>query len=252
MKQLDFFSASEAGADHERNEDFVVMDSGLGAFVIADGMGGRPGGALASQLAVEVFLDRLRQADRPALLDETYLRDALSEANSKVHELEEGDELKAGMGTTITAVVMNGTKGKIVHVGDSRAYLFNDSGLVQITEDHTLVSELLKRNILTEADAEHYPFRHVLSKAVGPQETVEPDTYDFEMTTGDWLLLSTDGLTKALNEIELLQLMRQHRTKNAKSLGRAIMQAAVQRKAPDDDVTIALIRVVERGLDEGV
>jgi serine/threonine protein phosphatase PrpC len=105
---------------------------------------------------------------------------------------------------------------------------------------------------LTEADAEHYPFRHVLSKAVGPQGTVEPDIYTFEMTTGDWLLLSTDGLAKALNGIELLQLMRQHRTKNAESLGRTIMQAAVQRKAPDDDVTIALIRVVERGPDEGV
>ena len=243
MSEFNCFAMSEPGANHEINEDFLAIEPGLGVFVIADGMGGRPGGAHASQLAVKAFLEQIRSLDNAALLDEMHLREAFDAANRKIRAFVEKNQQNAGMGTTMTAVVMDGKRGKIVHVGDTRLYLFRESRLFQVTRDHTLVSELMERNLLNAEEAEHYPLRHVLSMVLGPQEKVEPDIDNLEIGIDEWLVMATDGLSRAISKEDLTKVIKQYRTKDAKTLCRAIMSAATWNEL-QDYVNVAVVRIL--------
>lgn len=242
MSHFDCFALSEQGAGLETNDDFAALDAERGIFIVADGMGGRPGGARASSVAVNSFLEQMRSMDGPARLEESILRRALARANSEVRSIGAADPLFSGLGTTLSAVVMNGTQGKLVHVGDSRIYLFRDGELRQLTRDHTLAAELLERKHVSPEGARRHPLRHVLSRSLGSQDVVEPDLGDLVLTRSDWLILATDGLTKALAPERLRHLLAAGTAENAEAMCREVMKAAISQN-PDDNVTLAVARL---------
>lgn len=241
MGFFDWSALTEKGPDLDTNEDFVVAEPGYGVFVVADGMGGRPGGAQASRVAARAFMDALRRASAAARMDSSVLAAAVAAANDAVRAIVAAEPLMDGMGTTLTAVVLSETRGKIVHVGDSRIYLYSRRRLDQLTDDHTLAGDLIAKGFLGEEVAEQFPGADVLTRAVGTRPTVQPDTYDLALRRGDWLLLMTDGIYKALSRDRLESLVREHPNGGAAALAGAIMEAALA-AGPEDDLSLVVVR----------
>ena len=239
---FDCFAMSEhAGLPH--NEDAVLSEPGYGVFAVADGMGGRPGGAQASRVAIRAFMDCLRGVNPAAIASHMALQNAIAAANAAIRAVVEADPNMHGMGTTLTAAVLTEEGGRIVHVGDSRAYLFSNGRLEQLTEDHTLASELVDRKMLAEEAVTSFPFRHVLSRAIGTRSSVEPEIVDFHLMQHDWLLLATDGFYKALGPEEMAELILLAAGENAQGLCRDLIRVAINAD-PQDNVTLAVIRRV--------
>jgi len=240
--RFDWFSLSEQGRDPHGNEDFALGAPDAGVFVVADGMGGRPGGAQASQIAATTFVDAVRRAAVADRRKTETLQEAVAEANTAVRAAARADPALAGMGTTLTAAVLVQNRGRIVHVGDSRAYLFGRRWVQQLTEDHTLASELVARRYLDEAGAVRFPLRNVLSRAVGTRPNVEADLLDLAMGPDEALLLATDGLFKALPPLALEPVLTTADDGNAETLCRKIVGMALGGR-PEDNITALVLRV---------
>jgi protein phosphatase len=187
--------ATDIGRARERNEDGLLVAPPL--FAVADGMGGHRGGDVASRLALEA----LGEGDRA-------LADRVREANRRVYERSMVDRAVAGMGTTLTAAVVEGDRLRLAHVGDSRAYLLRDGRLRRLTEDHTLVHRMVTRGQLTEEEAAEHPYRSVLTRALGTEPDVAVDEAVVEVRAGDRLLLCTDGLTGMVPEARVAEILR--------------------------------------------
>lgn len=241
---IDFkcFAISKQGGSYNANEDFVEVNGMLGVFVVADGMGGRPGGAQASKFAVETFVEKLQSFSPSARITDSNLREAIAIVNKAVRNLADTDSMLTGLGTTLSAVVLLKGKGKTIHVGDSRIYLFRKNKLTQLTRDHTLVAELVERNHLTIEKAKRYPLRNVLSRSIGTQEAVEPDIGDIEVHPNDWVILATDGLSKVLEKEQLQALIRSHQSEIPEKLCKAIICMAMENQS-QDNVTVAVVKV---------
>jgi protein phosphatase len=237
---FDCFAMSEdAGQPH--NEDCVLVEPGYGVFVVADGMGGRPGGAQASRIAVRAFMDYLRRVNPSQIASPVALRNAIYMANTAIRAVAEADPKMHGMGTTLTAAVLTEEGGRIVHVGDSRAYLFAGGQLEQLTEDHTLVSELLDRKMLAEESVDSFELQNVLSKAIGTRSSVEPQIVDFHLTQYDWLLLATDGLYKTFRSERIADQIVLSSGEDARGLCRDLVRAALD-VGPEDNVSLVVVR----------
>lgn len=245
MIDLDCCALSERGAVCESNEDTVLADPELGVVAVADGMGGRPGGAQASRLAVEVFCGEIQQMATDSRTDPAKLSAAVAAANQRIRSLGESEPELAGLGTTLSAVVFSGAEAHTIHVGDSRVYLFRSGQLQLITRDHTLVTELVERNHLTLDQASRYPLRHVLSRSLGPQPTVEPDIDNLRLLPLDWLVLATDGMSKVLADKQLERIMLANARSPAGDMCRIIMKEALG-QAPCDNVSLVTVSVVTR------
>jgi protein phosphatase len=165
-------------------------------FVVADGMGGAQAGEVASRLAAESF----ENADRGPESPEAYLKGIAKEANAHIHRLAQSDSSRSGMGTTLTAALVEDDEVGLAHVGDSRAYLFRDGELKLLTSDHSLVEELRRQGRLTDEQAEDHPQRSIITRALGPESEVEVDTMTYRARPGDVYLLCSDGLTTMLRE----------------------------------------------------
>lgn len=244
MTDLDCCALSERGAVCESNEDFVLAAPEIGVLAVADGMGGRPGGAHASRLAVEAFCGEIQQI-AASRADPARLSAAVATANQRIRSLGETDPELAGLGTTMSAVVLDGTEANTIHVGDSRIYLFRSGQLQLITRDHTLVTELVERNHLTPDEASRYPLRHVLSRSLGTQPTVDPDIDKLRLLTLDWLVLATDGLSKVLTDEQLEGIMQANAQSTAGDMCRTIMKEALGR-APRDNLSLVTALVAAR------
>lgn len=245
MTSFDCCAFSEPAENHEQNQDSYAIDARRGVFIVADGMGGRPGGADASRLAVQEMMDRVRFCSEDRKRDEAFLMNAVRSVGLKIRELAERNEMMAGMGTTMTAAVLYGEHGRIVHVGDSRAYLFRDSRLIQITRDHSAISELIQRNLLTADEAANHPLRHVLTQALGVHKNIKPDLYDLSFAPGDYLVLATDGLTRVLAPADIEQLIAYSKT-TAEGLCEKIRGIVRQNGLPDD-FTVVIVRFAVDG-----
>jgi protein phosphatase len=221
----------------------VVAEPGYGIFVVADGMGGRPGGGQASRVAARTFMETLRRVNPSVLAEPNVLRKAVSAANAAVLAIGSGEPNMKGMGTTLTAAILSDGGNRIVHVGDSRMYHFAKGLLTQLTEDHTLASELVAREYMTKEAAAKFPMRDVLSRAVGTQTTVEPDIDNLAVRPGEWLVLATDGLTKTVPKLRLAEIMVANEKAGAPAVCRAIIKAAMD-AGPRDNVTVAVVRLV--------
>ncbi|MCL2766822.1 MAG: Stp1/IreP family PP2C-type Ser/Thr phosphatase [Peptococcaceae bacterium] len=200
---------TDKGLTREFNEDNLLITPEIGALAVADGMGGHQGGRIASKLALKTFEQELTRMLRHAGEFPKVLQDAVKMANSAVYaHAYEKPELK-GMGTTITACVQHDRQLFIAHVGDSRAYLLRQGNIRQMTRDHSLVQELMQKDVINEEQARSHPQRHLLTRALGAEPFVEVDNYQINLLPGDQLLLCTDGLTRYLQPPELLEVLMQ-------------------------------------------
>jgi protein phosphatase len=230
---------SAAGTDigHVRdgNEDSYLVQPPL--YVVADGMGGHLGGEVASRMAVETL-------ERMAARGEGTLEDQIREANRAVHERSLRDRTVAGMGTTLTAALLEGDVGHLAHVGDSRAYLLRDGRLRQLTEDHTLVHRMLRDGELTPAEAEAHPYRSILTRVLGTDPDLEIDQIDFPLRPGDRLLLCSDGLTGMLPDLRIAEILQTEPDPN-EAVSRLIREA--NEAGGVDNITAILLEVQPDG-----
>ena len=244
MALFDCYAMSEqAGLPH--NDDCVLIEPGYGVFAVADGMGGRPGGAQASRVVLRAFMDYLRRVNPAAISTPVALCNAVAVANSAVRAIVEADPKMRGMGTTLTAAIVTDEGGRIVHVGDSRTYLFAKGRVEQLTQDHTLVSEMLEHEMLPDEPGGASSLENVLSRAVGTRSSVEPEIVDFRLGQYDWLLLATDGFHKVLGSEEMAELIVFSAGENAQHLCRTLVNTAINAD-PQDNVTLAVIRRLVR------
>jgi protein phosphatase len=197
--------ASDPGRKRRRNEDAYVVAPPL--FAVADGMGGAQAGEVASKLAAAALED----TDLGTLHGEQRIAALIQEANRRVYERSSSDPATSGMGTTMTVALVEDGLVAIGHVGDSRAYLVRDSRIEQLTEDHSLVNELLKSGRLSPEEAEGHPQRSVITRAVGTDPDVDVDTFTVEAKDGDLYLLCSDGLTDMVDDRGILGVVERNR-----------------------------------------
>ncbi|HXY73400.1 MAG TPA: Stp1/IreP family PP2C-type Ser/Thr phosphatase, partial [Actinomycetota bacterium] len=193
---------TDVGRVRTRNEDSYLVEEPL--FAVADGMGGHRGGNVASALTIEA----IREAQPAWDPSGEPLVEAVKRANRVVHERAAGDHNLRGMGTTVTVLQTSGDAALIAHVGDSRAYLFRDGGLRQLTHDHTLVQQMVDEGKISQEEAGVHPARNIITRSLGVEEDVSVDEQRLDLRAGDRLLLCSDGLTGMLHDEEIGQLLR--------------------------------------------
>jgi serine/threonine protein phosphatase PrpC len=236
LRVAEHWSGTDTGLQRRANEDSLLVRSPL--FVVADGMGGAQAGEVASSVAVDTFRAGLEDGTDP----ERSLVAQVEQANSHINELSHSKAEHAGMGTTITAVYVGEQDVAIAHVGDSRAYCMRDGELLRLTDDHSLVDELIRQGKLTPEEAEEHPQRSVITRALGPEATVEVDVRSFRGRPGDVYLLCSDGLTTMVGETELLRLLASH--ERLADAGEALI-AAANGAGGKDNITVVLLRLEE-------
>ncbi len=197
-------SLTDVGKVRSSNEDALGLELERGIFVVADGMGGHQAGEVASQQAVDSMLESLRERDPSERAAEALVR-SVSNANTEIAAAAQKDRNLKGMGTTVVATIVEADRFTIAHVGDSRAYLVRDAEIRQLTEDHSMVAELVKAGVITPEAAETHPYRSAISRSLGQFKDVETDTSEHEFLPGDRILLCTDGLTRFAKPEEILE-----------------------------------------------
>ena len=203
---VETIAKTDTGRQRRDNEDSMFARAPV--FVVADGMGGAQAGEVASQIATEAFRQGLPDGGSP----EERLADRAREANRRIYDLSRTQHERAGMGTTLTAAYLDDAHVAIAHVGDSRAYLFREGVLTRLTQDHSLVDELVRRGKLTEAQAAEHPQRSIITRALGPEPTVDVDTWTYPAKAGDIVLLCSDGLTSMIPEERMSAVLHSART----------------------------------------
>ncbi len=222
MLQPKFFAATDVGRQREHNEDSYLVEPRLGLFIVADGMGGHAAGEVASQMAVkevarvlrgnsDVF-DRYRDSPDDEAREEILhvLEHSVQSACSTIFHRSQQESDKRGMGTTCTVMIFVRDRVFVAHVGDSRLYLLRDKQVHQLTEDHSLVNELVRRGRLKREEIDSSPyakFKNAVTRAVGAYETVEVEAADYEVVVGDQFLLCSDGLHAYLEPKDMPQLL---------------------------------------------
>ena len=237
LRVADARAKTHTGRLRRVNEDAHFAAAPL--FVIADGMGGAQAGEVASAQVIEVFQTGL--PDGPGSVEER-LAAMVVDANRRVHELAGSRRELEGMGTTTTAAYVGELEIAFAHVGDSRAYLLRDDKLERLTDDHTLVEELLRQGRITPDEAEHHPQRSVVTRSVGPFGEVEVDHFSLRGRDGDVLLLCSDGLTSMVPEARVAEILR-----SATSLDRAAsdLVTAANDAGGRDNITVILFALEE-------
>src|SRR5919109_2075042 len=192
---------TDTGRQRHANEDAYYARAPV--FVVADGMGGAQAGEVASRMAADSFD---RDVDGPP---ESVLREVFDSANRRIHRHAERDASRAGMGTTLTAAIVDAERDEIAigHVGDSRAYRLRDTSLERLTEDHSVVEELRRRGQLTEEQASEHPQRSIITRALGPEESVKVDIRTVPARPGDLFLICSDGLTTMVDEERISRIL---------------------------------------------
>ncbi len=242
LRVAEHYAGTDTGLQRRANEDSLLARSPL--FVVADGMGGAQAGEVASKIAVESFHDGLPDGSPP---EEGLAAHALA-ANARIHTLSRENAEQAGMGTTLTAIYVGEQEVAIAHVGDSRAYCLRDGELLRLTDDHSLVDELIREGRLTPEEAEDHPQRSIITRALGPEETVEVDTRSFRARAGDIYLLCSDGLTSMVPEARLAEVLRLHAGARLRDIGEALI-AEANHAGGRDNITVILLRLEEVGSD---
>jgi len=228
---------TDTGRRRLRNEDFFISAPPL--FAIADGMGGARAGEIAAGLAAAVFAEggaETRDAEGMLAL--------IVEANRRIWERALTDPATTGMGTTVTAALVDASGDKVTfgHVGDSRAYRFRDGAIEQVTTDHSLVAELVESGILTPEEAEHHPQRSAITRALGTESTVDADVFTVEVEPGDLFLLCSDGLSDMVGDDEVASLLAEAQGDPERAA--EVLVGAANAHGGEDNVTVVLFEIV--------
>jgi serine/threonine protein phosphatase PrpC len=249
------------GSVRKNNEDNFGYDTRCGIFLVCDGMGGHAAGERASKIAVETILGYFRQDPgnrHQGLVGRVFegvserasaLAGALQLANQAIQEEAAQSTDKAGMGSTIVAVLAEGNMFSVAHVGDSRVYLLREGVMQQLTTDHSLVMEQVRRGLMTAEEAEKSEMQNVIVRSLGVEESVEPDLADHEFAAGDTLLLCCDGLSRFVPDSKMMELIGQ-----AETLEKACEQLieAAKTSGSDDNITCVLVRTVAQSRKERI
>ena len=240
MLLLEHHGITDPGKVRKNNEDSLLVGEGRDEtlFAVADGIGGFEAGEVASSIATEALKE---------LEPSSPLKDAIREANRRILAAARGDEKLSGMGTTVVAMRFGGTReepaAEISHVGDSRAYLLRGDDLKPVTEDHSLVAELVRSGDLTRAQASEHPQKNLITRALGAEEEVEVDTAVLPIGPGDRLLLCSDGLSDMVPENNMLDLLTSYPEDTEKTV-QALVQAALDAGGADN-ITVVVVDVRE-------
>jgi protein phosphatase len=229
--------ATDTGKKRRRNEDTYVVEPPL--FAIADGMGGAQAGELASSLAAGA----VREDEGAAGSGERRVAEVIQEANRRVYERSSQDAAASGMGTTMTVALVGDRNVAFGHVGDSRAYLIRDGKLEQLTEDHSLVAELVRSGKLSPEEAGTHPQRSVITRALGTDPDVDADTFSIETVPGDLFMLCSDGLTSMVEDDVILRCIEKNRD-NLQTTAKALIRAA-NKGGGEDNITVVFFEIGE-------
>jgi len=250
---------TDVGVVRKNNEDNFGYDVRHGIFAVCDGMGGQAAGEVASKIAVDTVLEYFqhsKQDDKSPVLGRTFegvserataLANAIQLANLAIQEAASASTQRTGMGSTIVAVCVEGNLFSVAHVGDSRVYLIRAGSIQQLTSDHSLVMEQVRRGLITLEEAEHSKMQNLIVRSLGSEESVEPDLADHEFVPEDVLLMCSDGMSRFVPEATMLE-----RIGRAASLEQAcedLIQAAKD-GGSDDNITCLLVRGVEQSWRE--
>lgn len=246
MLYLEHFGTTHPGKVRQNNEDSLLVGEGhdRSLFAVADGIGGFEAGEVASRITIEV----LREMEPGGSFD-----DAVREANRRILASARRDEKQSGMGTTVVAVRFSGTQeeptAEVAHVGDSRAYLLRDGELQPITEDHSLVAELVRSGDLTRAQAAEHPQKNLITRALGADEEVQVDTTIVPVRKGDRFVLCSDGLSDMVPETDLATLLEEY-PGNPETTATRLLDAALDAGGVDN-ITVVVVDVKDRDDERG-
>lgn len=230
---LPYAGASDIGLVRSGNEDFYVVNPPL--FAVADGLGGHQAGEIASQIAIETLL-----GNAPKRADAKALGRAVRAANAAVIEGAQTGLGRAGMGTTMTSAMVEGTHIAIAHVGDSRAYLLHLGELTQLTQDHSMVADMVRSGTLTEEESRVHPNRSVITRALGSDPNMLVDGFELDAAPGDRLLLCSDGLTSMLEDRDI-EVILQTAPSPAAAVARLIV--AANEAGGQDNITTVVVDI---------
>jgi serine/threonine protein phosphatase PrpC len=233
--RIDAGASSDVGRLRTTNEDSFVVDDRLALYAVADGMGGHRAGEVASATALEAL--------RAAVASGQALDASIVLANSAVFQKAATDAALSGMGTTLTAVAIVGESTLLIgHVGDSRAYRIRDGMIAQLTEDHSLVQELVREGRISQAEAEVHPQRAIVTRALGIEPEVEVDLYTVDARTNDRILLCSDGLTGMLHDDEMLAIAA---VESDPRVAADRLVDAANEAGGEDNITVLIVDVLE-------
>lgn len=247
-------AVTDRGLHRSENQDNFYISPDMRVFVVADGMGGLKGGARASKLAVDAVEAQWKEnppdfTDREAV--QQWLVDAVASANQSVFTAASQDESVQNMGTTIVAGVQTEANTmQIAHVGDSRAYLIRDGKTIVLTQDHSVVMEMVLKGQLTPEQFKNSPFRHYLTRCVGHSGKVEIDRTPVELHPDDLIILSTDGLSAVLDEEQIVQELKGSNT--PKEICDALLKSTLDGGAPDNVTILAVKYSAHKEIEEPV
>ncbi|MBO4674838.1 MAG: Stp1/IreP family PP2C-type Ser/Thr phosphatase [Elusimicrobiaceae bacterium] len=251
---IEFAAVTEIGKIREKNEDNVLISSDLSLGVVADGMGGHSAGEIASNIASLVLAETIRKINHQQLnippsflpkldLPSRKLLLAANLANEAIFSTAQTSTIYKMMGTTMTGVLLEGDVATVVHVGDSRLYLLRDNKFTQITTDHSLAMEHVRRGLLTKEEANHSRIQNVLTRAMGIKRNIEFDLLRFPIQAEDTLLLCSDGLYKGLNDSQIAQILQQGRQTPLVRLCKQLVRCANDNDG-QDNISTVLIKIL--------
>jgi len=243
---------TDVGCVRTNNEDNFGFDSRHGIFVVCDGMGGQAAGEVASKMGVDILLDYFRNQaavgklstnGKNSSLGARSLASAIQLANKTIFQAGKENNGRNGMGTTVVAALVRGNSLAIAHVGDSRIYLVRQGTIQQLTQDHSLVMEQVRRGYITLEQAQKSEMQNIILRALGSEEVVEADIEDLVTVPGDVLLMASDGLTRYVQDEEILEIVQ--RPVGLQQACSELVKAAKDRGG-DDNITCLLVRIVDR------
>lgn len=233
---------SDVGRKRQKNEDSYLINDDLSLFVVADGMGGHAGGEYASRIAILTIEEMFRtHKGNTKLPGEDVIQKSIMDAGAKIVAKAEEDKALRGMGTTVIALHMDGKRALLGHVGDSRAYLYRDGILEQLTEDHSLVNEQVKSGLITAEEAKTHQFKNIITRSVGVTPEVEVDVVTKKLRPGDAYLLCSDGLS---NLVDAKEMEKELRDREPLLAAKNLVDLA-NKRGGDDNITLVLVEVLE-------
>jgi serine/threonine protein phosphatase PrpC len=237
---LEAAACSDVGQQRKANEDCYAIAAEYGLYVVADGMGGHAAGQLASELCCRAMVRAIEVTHSSGGSLSERLRSAVMHANHEIFSTARERPELTGMGTTVVAALVAGERAALAHVGDSRAYRVRNGQIRQLTDDHSLVGELLRRREISADAAREHPHRHVLTRALGVRPKVEPDLAELGVQPGDVLAMCSDGLINHVHDDELAKRLAGEGPLQESCDG--LIDLANQRGG-EDNITVVLLRM---------
>lgn len=247
-KRLVVGYASQKGVKREKNEDRYFVDISRGLFIVADGMGGHNAGEIASKIAIGTIsrvltASKINEAKGDSILD--LIKASIDEANDTIYDLASKNPGLYGMGTTVVVALIRDSSLYLAHIGDTRTYLIRDNTIKRLTQDHSVVAELIELGEIGPEEARSHPMRHIVTRALGTKPQDKADMREIEIRSDDHIVLCTDGLHELFSDADILNIILSQR--NPMKASKELM-ARVNKLQGADDATIVIIHLEPIGM----